>query len=171
MKSVNIPIVEGKYRTAFPEKCVYCGAPKETTMRQMASAGSRRRRRFVTVDVPYCAEHYRESERNTRVLTVGFVTILITSCCVLFGITTSINRNPSTLLMVFLAFIACGLAVVGRDIFRKVMARSIESMANMPSGKHLGLKFELAGNKITFSFVNDQTAEEFARLNGQSVSE
>ena len=77
MKEVNIPIVEGKYRVLFPEKCVYCGAPKEVAMRRTASGGTRRRRRYVTVDVPYCAEHARESKRNARVLTVGLVTILL----------------------------------------------------------------------------------------------
>ena len=169
-KVVSIPIVDGKYRAVFPERCVYCDAPKEVNVRWTASAGTSRRRRRMTVDVPYCAEHARESKRHARVLTVGFVTVLLTSCCVLFGITTSINRNPPTLLLIFLAFIACGLAFTGRELFRKVMSRSIGSMADMSGGSHLGLEVKLAGDEIVFSFTNDQVAEEFARLNGQSVS-
>jgi hypothetical protein len=170
MKEVHIPIVDGKYRVLFPEKCVYCGAPKAVAMRRTASAGTSRRRRSVTFEVPYCAEHSRESKRNARVLTVGFVTVLLTSCCVLFGVTTSINRNPPTLLLVFLALIACGLAFAGRELFRRSMSRSVGSMADM-SGGSLGLKIQLAGDEIAFSFANDGMAEEFARLNGVSVSQ
>ena len=169
MKTVSIPIVDGKYQALFPEKCVYCGAPKEVTMRQTVSAGRRRRRRFVTVDVPYCAAHARESKRNARVLTVGLVTVLLTSCCVLFGITTSINRTPPTWLLVFLALIACGLAFAGRELFRKVMSRSVESMAHMSRGSHLGLKVSLAGDRVEFLFANDEMGDEFARLNGQGA--
>lgn len=169
MKTVSIPIVDGKYRALFPEKCVYCGAPKEVAMRQTVSAGRRRRRRFVTVDVPYCAEHARESKRNARVLTVGFLMVLLTSCCALFGITTSINRTPPTWLLVFLALIACGLAFAGRELFRKVLSRSVESMAHMSRGSHLGLKVSLAGDRVEFSFANDEMGDEFARLNGQSA--
>jgi hypothetical protein len=166
VKTVSIPIVDGKYRALFPEKCIYCGAPKEATLRQTVHAGQRRRRRFATVDVPYCAAHTRESKRNVRVLTVGFATTLLTSCCVLFGITTSINRNPPTWLLVFLAFVAWGLAWGGSELFRQVMSRSVGSMADMSRGSHLGLKVSLAGDRIEFLFANDQMAGEFARLNG-----
>lgn len=174
MKKVSIPIVDGKYRALFPEKCVYCGAPKEVEMRLTASRtksyGRRKAYYSARFQVPYCAEHARESKRNARVLTVGFVTVLLTSCCVMFGITTSINRNPPTLLLIFLALVACGLAFAGRELFRRVMSRSVGTMADMTGGSHLGLKVKLAGDEIVFSFTNDQVAEEFARLNGQSVS-
>ena len=170
MKTVSIPVVDGKYQVLFPEKCIYCGAPKEVTLRQTVSAGQRRRRRFATVDVPYCAAHTRESKRNARALTVGFVTVLLTSCCVLFGVTTSINRNPPTWLLVFLAFVACGLAWGGRELFRKVMSRSVGSMADMSRGSHLGLKVSLVGDRIEFLFANDDMGDEFARLNGQRAS-
>lgn len=166
MKEVSVPIVDGKYHVVFPEKCVYCGAPKELTRRQTASAGRQRRRRYVTVDVPYCSEHAGLAKRNARVLTIGFVVILLTSCCVLFGVTTSIDREPSTTLLVFLALAAVGLAFGGRELFRKVMSRSIASMADMGSGSHIGLKVDLAGKEVVFSFTNDAVADEFARLNG-----
>jgi hypothetical protein len=166
MKEVSIPIVDGKYQVVFPEKCVYCGGPKELTRRQTASAGRQKRRRFVTVDVPYCAEHASVAKRNARVLTIGFVVIMLTSCCVLFGVTTSINRNPSTTLMVFLALVAVGLAFAGRELFRRVMSRSMASMTDMSGGSHLGLGVKLAGGEVAFSFANDEMADEFARLNG-----
>lgn len=166
MKEVNIPIVDGKYHVVFPEKCVYCGAPKESTRRQTAHAGRQKRRRSVTVDVPYCAEHASMAKRNAMVLTIGFVAIMLTSCCVLFGVTTSINRNPSTTILVFLAFVAVGLAFLGRELFRKVMSRSVASMADMARGSHLGLGVRLADNEVVFSFANEEMAGEFARLNG-----
>jgi hypothetical protein len=166
MKEVSIPIVDGKYHVVFPEKCVYCGAPKELTRRQTTSAGRQKRRRFVTVDVPYCAEHASVAKRNTMVLTIGFVVIMLTSCCVLFGVTTSINQDPSTTLMVFLAAVAVGLAFLGRELFRRVMSRSVASMADMSGGSHLGLGVRLAGDAVAFSFANDEMADEFARLNG-----
>jgi hypothetical protein len=170
MKEVSIPIVDGKYHVAFPEKCVYCGAPKELTRRQTASAGRQKRRRFVTIDVPYCAEHASMAKRNARVLAIGFVLIMLTSCCVLFGVTTSINRNPPTTLLVFLAFVAVGLAFLGRELFRRVMSRSVASMADMARGSHLGLGVRLAGDEVVFSFANDEMADEFARLNGVKSS-
>lgn len=169
MKEVEIPIVDSKYEALFPPKCVYCGAPKEVTIRKTASSGSSRRRRFVTVDVPYCVEHARESKRNARVLTVGLIVMLLVSCGVLFGITTSINRNPSTGLLVFLALIAVGLALAGRELLRRTLARSRQTMADM-SGSNLGFKVVPSGNTVVFSFANGRIADEFAQLNGQNSS-
>jgi hypothetical protein len=171
VKTVGIPISDGKYTVLFPEKCVYCGAPREKMMREVASAGSGQRTEFVTVDVPYCAQHARQSRRNTRILNMGWVIILLLTCSVMFAVTTSINRNPPTLLLVILALIAAGLAFVGARVLRRLLARSNQSMADMLSSSHLGLKVELVGDEILFSFTNDQTAEEFVRLNGQSVRE
>ena len=170
MRSVDIPIVDGKYKVLFPNKCVYCGAPKEVLVRRTASGGSSRRKRFVTVEVPYCARHVRESKRNARILTVGFVGILLFSCCALFGITTSINRNPATSLLVLLAFLAFGLAYLGRELIRKVMSKSTKTMADMVGGSYLGLKIWPSSTKVVFAFANDQMAGEFARLNGQAVN-
>jgi hypothetical protein len=101
---------------------------------------------------------------------MGWVIILLFSCAVMFAIATSINRNPPTLLLVVLALIAGGLAFVGARVLRKLLARSNQSMADMLSSSHLGLKVELVGDEILFSFTNDQIADEFARLNGQIAS-
>ncbi|MEJ2746333.1 MAG: hypothetical protein P8183_00200 [Anaerolineae bacterium] len=166
MTEVEIPIVDGKYEVLFPPKCVYCGAPKEVTVRKTASSGSSRRKRFVTVDVPYCAEHARESKRNARLLTAVLIVLVIVSCGVLFGITTSINRNPSTGLLIFLALIAVGLAYAGREALRRVMSRSRKSMGDMTKG-NLGIKVVPLYNKVVFSFTNGRIAAEFAQLNGQ----
>ncbi len=166
MTEVEIPIVDGKYKVLFPPKCVYCGAPKEVTVRKTASSGSSRRKRFVTVDVPYCAEHARESKRNARVLTAVLIVLVIVSCGVLFGITTSINRNPSTGLLIFLALVAFGLAYAGREALRRAMSRSRKSMADMTKG-NLGIKVVPLSNKVVFSFTNGRIADEFAQLNGQ----
>ena len=84
MREVRVPYQGIECQAVFPEKCVYCGGPKELMRQQMASAGRQRRRRYVTVDVPYCSEHADLAKRNARVLTLGFVVILVTSCCVLF---------------------------------------------------------------------------------------
>jgi hypothetical protein len=170
MKKVSIPIVDGKYQVMFPEKCVYCGAPKEVTVRRTASAGTSRRRRFATVEVPYCAEHVREAKRNSRILTVGFVLSLLFSCGALFGIATSINRNPSTFLLIVLALVAFGLAYGGRALLRSRLARSNPTMAAMMGNRHLGLEIQPFGTEIIFSFASDQMAEEFARVNGQPIS-
>ena len=170
MTKVEIPIVDGKYKVLFPSKCVYCGVPKDVSLRKTASAGTSRRKRFVTVDVPYCAEHARESKRNANVLTAVLIVILLVSCGVLFGITTSINRNPSTGLLIFLALIAVGMAYGGRVLLRKPLARSRPTMGDMAGGS-LGFQAQLVGNKVVFSFVNGRIATEFAQLNGQSSLE
>jgi hypothetical protein len=70
------------------------------------------------------------------------------------------------MLMVFLGLAAVGLAYGGRELFRRVMSRSIASMADMGKGSHIGLKVDLAGPEVVFSFTNDEVGEEFARLNG-----
>lgn len=168
MTEVEIPIVDGKYKVSFPAKCVYCGAPKAVIVRKTASAGSSQRRRFVTVDVPYCAEHARESKRNARILTVGLIAILIVSCGVLFSITTSINRNPSTGLLIFLAVVAFGLAYAGREMLRRMLSRSQGTMGDMIGGD-LGFKVKPLGNKVVFSFTNGRIADEFAQLNRANV--
>ena len=168
MKEVEIPIVDGKYRVLFPEKCVYCGAPKEVAVRITASARTApRRTRFATVTVPYCAKHDRESRRNARILMAGFVSLLLFSCCVLFAVTTSIKRDPAVGLMVGLGVVALGLAYGGRLLLRKMLSRSISTMGDMLRGDHLGLAIVPGYKDITFTFTNDQIAEEFAALNGQ----
>jgi hypothetical protein len=167
MNTVEIPIVDGKYRALFPPKCVYCGVPQAVTMRKTASAGTRRRRRFITVDVPYCAEHARESKRNARLLTAVLIVFLLISCGVLFGVTTSINRNPPTGLLIFLALAAVGLAYAGRVLLRKWLARSRPTLADTFGGGDLGIQVQLVGDKAVFTFVNGRIAAEFAQLNGQ----
>lgn len=170
MIEVEIPLVDGKYKALFPPKCVYCGAPKAVTVRKTASSGSSRRRRFVTVDVPYCAEYARESKRNARLLTAVLIVLLLVSCGLLFGIATSINRNPSTGVLIFLALIAVGLAYGGRALLRKMLARSRPTIADM-SGGDLGFKAVPLHDKVVFGFTNGRIAAEFAQLNGQEVSQ
>ncbi len=164
MIKVEIPIVDGKYKASFPPKCVYCGASQAVTLRKTISAGNSRRRRFATMDVPYCTKHARNSKRNARMLTAVLITILLFSCSLLFGVTTSINRNPSTGLLIFLALIAVGLAYGGRALLRKMLARSRPTMADMMGG-NLGFQAQLVGGKVVFSFVNGRIAAEFAQLN------
>ena len=108
MKKVSIPIIEGKYKTLFPEKCVYCGEPATEKVRQSASAGSRRRRRSITVEVPYCTEHARTSKRNAAILTAGFVLTLLLSCCVMFAVTSTIIKDPAVEVWIVLALVAFG---------------------------------------------------------------
>ena len=166
MQKLAIPIVDGKYKVAFPPKCVYCGAPKEVTLRKTASAGPNRRRRIVAVSVPYCATHARVSKRNSLILTVGLIAALLFSCGILFGITTSFVDDPSDMLLVFLGFAGIGLALVGRELLRRVLARSSETMRDSTSGGDLGIRMWLAGPKVMFSFSNGRIAAEFAQLNG-----
>jgi hypothetical protein len=167
MQQVNIPIVEGKYKALFPQKCVYCGESAAKTLRHVASAGSRRRRRTITVDVPYCEEHARTSRRNAAILTTGFVLTLLLSCCVLFAITSTFVDEPAVGLWVALGLVALVLAVGGSWLLRRVMSRVNQSMADMVGGSRLGLNIQLAGSQISFTFANDEIAEEFARLNNQ----
>jgi hypothetical protein len=170
MKKVSVPITGGEYQVSFPETCVYCGTASDMRLRETVSAGSGQRRRYVTVDVPYCAAHARQSRRNTRILSLGWIVILIFSCAVLFGVTTSINRNPPTLLLVLLALVAAGLAFLGSRVLRQVLSRSRPSMADMLGSSHLGIHVEPAGDELVFSFANDEIADQFARLNGQAPS-
>jgi hypothetical protein len=44
-------------------------------------------------------------------------------------------------------------------------------MVDMLGQSHLGVRVELIGDEILFSFTNDRIADEFALLNAQSVSE
>jgi hypothetical protein len=171
VKKVSIPIVDGKYRVSFPGRCVYCGAAKEVTVRRTVSGGTSRRKHFATLELPYCTEHVRAEKRNGRILVVGSVLVLLISCCALFGITTSINRNPPVTLLVLLAVLAVGLAYGGRELIRKVLSRSNETMADMVGSRHLGLKIQPSSTEIVFSFANDRVAEDFARLNGQIATD
>ena len=172
MKSVDIPIVDGKYQVVFPEKCVYCGAPKEVDETVLASRKQTpRRTAYVTVTVLYCTQHYRAARRNARILVAAFVSLFLFSCCVLFSITTSIKRDPPVGLMVGLGVVALGLAYGGKLLLRRALSRSIPTMGDMMRGDNLGLAIVPGYEDITFTFTNDQIAEEFARLNGQSVKE
>ncbi|MGD2146397.1 MAG: hypothetical protein PVH41_06875 [Anaerolineae bacterium] len=168
-REVSIPITDGEYQVVFPERCIYCGAPSDRRLRKTVSAGSGRRTRFATLDVPYCAKHAQLSRRNARILNLGWVAILLFSCCVIFGVTTSINRNPPVWLWVVLALIAGVLAFAGARMLRVLLGRSNQSMADMLDSSHLGLKAELAGDEIILTFANDEMAEEFAQLNGRPM--
>jgi len=170
MKTVEIPIVDGKYNVLFPPKCIYCGIPKEVTIRMSGRSKSGRKTRLTAMDVPYCAEHARESKRNDRALIVGLIASFLVSCCVLFSITSSIIEDPSTELYLFLAFIAIILALAGRWMLRQLLSRSRETMADM-SGGQLGFRVIPLHDKVSFSFVNAQIADEFAQLNGQKVNQ
>jgi hypothetical protein len=161
---VEIPIIEGKYSVQFPQKCVYCGKPSTKALRTTASAGSRRRR-SVSFDVPYCDEHARTTRRNATLLNAGFVVALLLSCAVLFAITSSLIEEPAVGLWVFLALVALGLALGGRWLLRRAISSKSQSMADMVGGDRLGVRIQLAGDEITFTFANDEIAKEFSRLN------
>ena len=88
----------------------------------------------------------------------------------LFGVTTSIQRSPSVEVMLVLALVALGLAYAGRGLLRKVMSGSFPTLADMQGSNRLGLQVSPSSTVITFWFTNDQIAEEFAQLNGQSIT-
>jgi hypothetical protein len=67
--------------------------------------------------------------------------------------------------------LAVGLAYGGRELIRKVLSRSNETMADMVGSRHLGLKIQPSSTEIVFSFANDRVAEDFARLNGQIATD
>ena len=171
MKKISTPFMglERPYPVAFPEMCVYCGAPPDKKKRMMVGDDDEG---YATYDVPYCAAHARRSRRNTLMLYGGGLGILLVTCCAMFGITTSIDREPSTTLLVFLALGAVFVAGAGITVLRRVLARSDPTMAHMISRTHLGLGAKLVGsNRIEFWFANDQVADEFARLNeGEEIS-
>jgi hypothetical protein len=96
--------------------------------------------------------------------------ILLFSCCAMFGVTTSVNRNPPVWLLVVLALIAAGMAFGGARVLRNLLGLSNQSMADMLGSSHLGLKAELAGDEIALTFTNDEMAEQFAQLNGTTTS-
>jgi hypothetical protein len=147
MEEVAIPISDGRYGVVFPDKCVYCGAPSERGLRETVSKGRSGETCFVTVDAPYCPIHARQSKGNTRILNLARVVILLSSCAVMFGVTTSINRTPPVWLLLALAFAAAGLAFVCARVLRKLLARSNQSMADMLGQSHLGLNVDLAVTK------------------------
>lgn len=161
--------LERPHPVAFPEMCVYCGAPPDKKKRMTVGDDDEG---YATYDVPYCAAHARRSRRNTLMLYGGGLGILLVTCCVMFGITTSIDREPSTTLLVFLALGAVFVAGAGITVLRRMLARSDPTMAHMISRTHLGLGAKLVGsNRIQFWFANDQVADEFARLNeGEEIS-
>jgi hypothetical protein len=120
----------------------------------------------MTFKVPYCEEHRRASKRNTWVLMAVFALALLFSCCVLFAITTSINREPPVVLLVALGLVAVGLAFLARNLFRKALSGSMGAMFDQGD---LGLGVDLGTQAVTFTFVNDEIADEFARINQQSA--
>jgi hypothetical protein len=164
---IKVPIIEGKYSVQFPKKCVYCGKPATKTLRETASAGSRRRRTAI-FDVPYCDEHARATRRNATLLNAAFVVALVLSCAILFAVTSSLLEEPGTGLWVFLALVAVGLAIGARWLLRRMVSKKSQAMADMLGGDRLGVRIQLAGQELTFAFANDEIAEEFARLNAHA---
>ncbi len=118
VQKITTPLWAGKrpYPVALPEMWVYCGAPPDKKKRMMVGDEDEG---YATLDVPYCAKHARRSRRNTLMLYAGGLGILVVTCCAMFGITKSIDREPSTTLLVFLGVGALLLTAAGITLLRR----------------------------------------------------
>ena len=68
-KKIEVPV---KFDFKFPEKCVYCGGSKYTTIILTPSIvtrhGKQTTTRSIKISVPYCATHANESQQNKALM-------------------------------------------------------------------------------------------------------
>jgi hypothetical protein len=79
-QAFNVPMIDNKLSVNFPNKCIYCGIPAETTKIievTVSDKGSSQRGQTITtttltrsinLTIPYCQNHAELSEQNNNVL-------------------------------------------------------------------------------------------------------
>ena len=171
------PLGDGVYQFTgnpiirFPEKCLYCGKPKEADV-QIEAGGIDVKGAILeykaTLQVPYCRTHSKVDKRNKRILIGCFVATFIASVIslfILFGLAGTDNFTRFVFLSLVAGVIAIAIAAGGYILAKFILSRLFETFRDMGSDG-LGLEVEVLSNKISFTFVNEAIASEFATLNG-----
>jgi len=96
-KKIRLPINSGKNYFKFPDKCIYCGLPKEGTLKlkegKSEEIGRQKKGKFahiayksydVELDVPYCRKHIGELKQNQKTISTLFAIGFLIALSVLF---------------------------------------------------------------------------------------
>jgi hypothetical protein len=173
MISFVVPIVDGKVNVQFPQKCVYCGKPKEFTVSVLASRSTGtqyyRQHSKVTLDVPYCGDHVQKAKHLGLILNGVFFLCLLISCATSILISFALDLQDTFQVCVLAPTVALVFAILtGFYGVRKVWGAFNHEVRDLPGfwGQgHLGIQVFMGDQQVGIAFSNEEYAEEFSRLN------
>lgn len=195
MLTVDIPIKDPRKPPVlkFPERCVNCGKPKETSMSLRLNMGAQKRGQMVTLDlsVPLCGVCEKKEQKIGNVTWIPFFVSGILICVIVFIPTWLLTPQGPTLqtlnfdLVVgsFAGLVAgliggtlveFGLKFAFASIYGRLLwSRPLTVVSVFTDAENLigfSTKFTEGRKSILFMFENDEIAREFTALNLQEKS-
>ncbi len=166
-------------RVMFPERCVYCGAPRETDQNLEATWRKTRYSQLISraFSIPYCLQHAREMRRNVALL----YAIFIFSWLLVFALVAFYwpDRGNSWLVGLISAVI---FADVVAFLAKMILARLVPFLSSLldtpmavliSAGPRrslgIGVAWSDEGTNLVFKFANPEIAQEFEQLNKSAM--
>jgi len=192
--TVTIPISQsGNYIVSFPNRCVYCGQPSETTI-EVTPTYTEDKSTTMTINkttyrfplsIPYCAKHARESSRNKSILYGVFFLCLLPTIFLTWRMEPS-SFGQALIVFLFYCLVAFPIGILMQWLVRKILSYAFPSLSDtgivIPgviggSDSALGISPSIRitsdtlgrvglDSNITISFTNDEVARECASLSG-----
>lgn len=169
-----IPFQNNQINVVFPNKCIYCGKPQETTVdinlsktdtdtRQKGSNQVVTSKRTYTIElpIPYCLscaarfEGYKK-RRNQIAITIGLVGSLLTGLWIVF--LSDMTKNPLIVLV--------SAAVIGVTLAQSFWD-AIPLFLNKDYHTGLGIKADFTKDRhgVEVHFTNESYGKEFMQVN------
>ena len=184
-KKITVPIKNYDFPYQMPDKCVYCGKPKDSTVEFYQSIEERKNNKVIKhelkIQLPYCEEHARIARRNKTVATIlGIIAMAIGAvCAVLMWVMVSKNGMFGVKeggLLVFLIIIgAAGGAFVGFQVsffIFKILVLLIGPLVTrtpfeFPAG--FSVEFKEKDMTLDLKFKNEGVAGRFSQINEERL--
>ncbi|MCK6463178.1 MAG: hypothetical protein L6Q29_05185 [Candidatus Pacebacteria bacterium] len=190
-QTFHVPMIDNKLSINFPNKCIYCGVPTETTKSikvTVSDQGSSQRgqtiktttlTRSLNISVPYCRTHVALSEQNVKALYrlfgfgmfLGLLVGLIIVIPNLSDFLTATNGLLWGLVFAAVPSIGGGFFLMWLPKLLPLLFKN-KTLKHQPSlfshhGSDLGINFDFSSerNALSIKFVNPEITQEFAQLN------
>jgi hypothetical protein len=174
-RAIDVPCdTAGQFHLPFPDRCVYCGRPKETeidwkiqgTGRIREPGASKPTTRFYTTDqrVPYCGEHAAAQRRyNALARRLQIVVTLGLGLPAGLGAFWILHRNSIIEHSVEIALLVwLGITVLlwfGVDKIWRTLSKTAADQRDLLG---IGARFSPDGGTLSVTILNADIAKEFA---------
>jgi hypothetical protein len=152
----------------FPDKCVYCGNPKEDIITREIRADIIKDNERVKIHLPYCKKHIQEGRKNKAILYGLYFAFFLTPWFLIIYYF-CYQMKPNAVYALLTIFLIGPLVSFGILFLMKyLLSRKITSLKNISlgyffSGADVGITWEKKGALIEFEFQNKDIASEFDR--------
>lgn len=181
---VGIPITGDTVAVQFPDRCVLCAGPKETSFE--APYDETRKKHKGSMDkitlkfeIPYCSKHAQISQRVRKQITYAAgIRYGISSLAAIAGFSLAIfDGSPlgftdlGMVLVISLAVAGGFMSIVNlfilSPLWKLIVPRWIKSFKHIGTGGRLGIWIDRAPERdsLHFFFLNEEFAQAFERLN------